>query len=227
MQAEKILSAARQKKQAALSEYESKLLLAEYGIPVTHEGLARSKDEAMALAREIGFPLAVKACSPELMHKSEGGWIELNIKNEAELTQAFENIISKAGDAIDGVLIQEMVSGQRELVAGLNRDPQFGPCVMLGLGGVMTEVLKDTAFRMAPIDKIEARDMADQLRCRSMLDEFRGQAPADMGAVCRTLEAIGQIGLEHEAVAEIDVNPLIIGKDGRVVAVDALVVLDG
>jgi acetate---CoA ligase (ADP-forming) subunit beta len=108
---------------------------------------------------------------------------------------------------------------------GLNRDPQFGPCVMLGLGGVMTEILKDTVFRVAPFDRIEALDMMAELRSHAIFDNFRGQAPADREAICRSLIALGQIGLDHAAIAEIDINPMIIDADGRSVAVDALVVL--
>jgi hypothetical protein len=118
-----------------------------------------------------------------------------------------------------------MVPGQRELVIGLNRDPQFGPCVMLGIGGIMTEVFQDTVFRMAPLDMIEAKDMAEELRFKAILGAFRGQKPVDMEMLCRTLIAVGQIGLELEAVSELDVNPMIVTPQGRVVAADALVVL--
>jgi len=118
-----------------------------------------------------------------------------------------------------------MVSGKRELVVGLHREPQFGPCVMLGIGGVLTELLNDTAFRIAPFDEAEARDMADELRARKILDPFRGEAAADMRALCRSLTAVGRLGAEQPAISEIDINPLIITPGGGIKAVDALIVL--
>ena len=227
MPVNEILKRAMDRGQRALSEYESKLLLAEYGLPVTREGLAHSPDEAAALAGEIGYPVVLKACSPDLMHKSEGGFVELGLRDETAVRDAYTRLIGKAPAVIEGVLVQEMVRGKRELVLGLTRDPQFGPMVMAGLGGVLTEIFEDTAFRMAPIDEIEALDMLDELRCRRMLDDFRGEATADLTAVARGLVALGRVGLERPEIAEIDVNPLIVGPDGRPAAADALVVLKG
>ncbi|MGA2517445.1 MAG: acetate--CoA ligase family protein [Thermodesulfobacteriota bacterium] len=211
--------------QRALSEYESKKLLGLYGIPVTREKLSHSADEAVSVAEGLGFPVALKACSAELMHKSERGGIELNLRSKGDVREAYRRITQDIDLELDGVLVQEMVPGQRELVAGLNRDSQFGPCVMLGIGGIMTEVFQDTVFRMAPFDMIEAKDMAEELRFKTILGAFRGQKPVDMDVLCRTLIAVGQIGLELEAVSELDINPMIITLEGRVVAVDALVVL--
>jgi succinyl-CoA synthetase beta subunit len=200
-------------------------LLSLYDIPVTRETLSRSADEAVSAAADLGFPVVLKACSPELMHKSERGCIELNLRSERDVREAYGRIIRSVDLELEGVLVQEMVPGQRELVVGLNRDPQFGPCVMLGTGGMMTEVFKDTAFRMAPFGMIEAKDMAEELRFKAILGAFRGQKPADMDILCRTLIAVGKIGLELETVSELDINPMIITPEGRVVAVDALVVL--
>ncbi|MFH1137978.1 MAG: acetate--CoA ligase family protein [Pseudomonadota bacterium] len=227
MNALEMVNAALARGQRALSEFESKILLAQYDVPTTREGLAHTEDQAAALALEIGFPTALKACSPDLMHKSEKGWIELGLRSEEDVRRAFSSLLARADQPLDGVLVQEMVSGQRELVLGLSRDPQFGPCVMLGLGGVLTEVFRDAVFRMAPLDLIEARDMADELKSKAILGAFRGQAPADLEAICRALVGLGRLGLELDQVAEVDVNPLIIDRDGRVRAVDALVVLGG
>lgn len=224
---EDMIQEARNSGQNALSEYRSKQLLSLYGIPVTREGLARTHDEAASVADEVGYPVAVKACSPHLMHKSEGGLVILDVRNESAVRDAFGRIVDRAEMPLDGVLVQEMFPGQRELVLGLNRDPQFGPCVMLGLGGVLTEVLQDASFRMAPLDLPEALDMVEDLRSRAMLGPFRGQAPVDLEALGRCLIALGRIGMELEAVSEIDVNPLIVARDGSVKAVDALVVLKG
>jgi succinyl-CoA synthetase beta subunit len=187
--------------------------------------LSRSADEAVSAAADLGFPVVLKGCSPELMHKSERGCIELNLRSEGDVRKAYGRIISSVDLELEGVLVQEMVSGQRELVVGLTRDPQFGPCVMLGIGGMMTEVFEDIAFRMAPFGKIEAKDMSEELRFKAILGAFRGQKPVDMDMLCRTLIAVGQIGLELDTVSELDINPMIITPEGRVVAADALVVL--
>ena len=225
MRADDLIRSALDRGQPALSEYESKKLLSLYGIPVTRETLSRSADEAVSAAADLGFPVVLKACSPELMHKTERGCIELNLRSERDVREAYGRIIRSVDLELEGVLVQEMVPGQRELVVGLNRDPQFGPCVMLGIGGMMTEVFKDTAFRMAPFGMIEAKDMTEELRFKAILSAFRGQKPADMDSLCRTLIAVGKIGLELETVSELDINPMIITPEGRVVAVDALVVL--
>ena len=211
--------------QKALSEYQSKQLLKAYGIPVTREELAQSADEAAAIAARLGYPVVMKACSPELMHKSEAGAVEIGLKNEAEVRAAYQRLVDSTALPLDGILVQEMIRGNRELVLGLSRDAQFGPCVMFGLGGVLTEVINDTVFRVAPLEMIDAQEMMQELRAKAILDPFRGQAAADREVIGRSLMALGQIGLENEAVAEIDINPMIIDPAGRVKAVDALVVL--
>ncbi len=225
MRADDIIRSALERGQPALSEYESKKLLSLFGIPITREKLTHSAEEAISGAIELGFPVALKACSPELMHKSEHGCIELNLRSEKDVREAYGRISKSIDLKLEGILVQEMVSGQRELVVGLTRDPQFGPCVMLGMGGIMTEVFEDTAFRMAPLGMIEAKDMTEELRFKAILGAFRGQKPVNMEMLCRTLTSVGQIGLELEAVSELDINPMIITPGGRVVAVDALVLL--
>ncbi len=213
------------KGQTALSEFGSKHLLGSLGIPITREILVQSADEAVAAAETIGYPVVLKACSWELMHKSELGCIELNLTTCRAVNEGYKRICEKILTPIEGILVQEMVAGQRELVAGLSRDPQFGPCVMLGFGGIMAEVIKDTVFRVAPFDNLEALDMINEMKSRSMLDSFRGQKEADLGAICQILTGIGQLGLAEESIAEIDINPLIISPDGKIKAVDALIIL--
>lgn len=225
MEADKIIAEAVNRGQRALSEYESKQVLAHYGVPVTREVRVTTPEEAVAAAGEIGYPVVMKACSPELMHKSEAGLVMVGLADEGQLKKGYDTLKERLNDLPADMLVQEMISGNRELVVGMNRDPQFGPCVMLGLGGVMTEILKDAVFRMAPIDAIEAADMADQLRSGKILDAFRGQAAVDRESLYRCLVAVGQIGLDHEAVQEIDINPVVITAEGKITAVDALVVL--
>ncbi len=221
-----IFQNARNMGQKILSEYESKQLLACYGIPVSAEILAPNAGKAIEAAEAIGFPLAMKACSAQLLHKTESDAISLNITSLPEVQNTFERLM-RIAPAPDGVLVQAMVPGKRELVVGLNRDPQFGPCVMLGLGGIFTEVLADTAFRAVPFDRVEALDMVAELHGSKLFGAFRGEPPVDLEKVADILLAVGEIAWSHPGITEIDINPLIVNPDGLCVAVDALVVLDG
>ena len=208
-----------------LSEYESKKLLATYGIPVSREALVQDRSGLPLALKQIGYPVVLKGCSPEISHKTEKGVIRLDIRSEEEALAAYDDIRSAMGPDGADVLVQEMVKGQRELMAGLTRDPQFGPCVMFGLGGIFTEILKDVSFRLAPLEERDAVDMMEEIKGHKILDAVRGMEQVNRGAVVKILIALGSIGLENERIKEIDVNPLIIRK-GEPVAVDALVVLE-
>ncbi len=218
-----LLQKALKNGQKALSEYESKKVVASVGVPITKEELATSKDDAVKIAEGIGYPVAMKGSSHNLTHKTEMGMIRLNLRTKEEVAQAYDEIAG-AGVEIEGVLIQEMVKGDREFVIGLSRDPQFGPCVMFGLGGIFTEVIKDVSFRVAPITEIDAEEMLEEIKTKKLLDEFRGQPKADRELLKKALVGIGNLGVEFDEIAEIDINPLIIAGD-KPVAVDALVVL--
>ena len=228
MNPQQIIDDARSAGSRALSEFDSKQLLEAYGVPITREILAQNWEQAVSAARKMPGKVALKACSPQLMHKSDGGWIVLGLQNDDDVAGAYGRLTAKAlqqGIELQGILVQEMISGNRELVLGLNRDPQFGPCVMVGMGGVFAEVLSDTAFRMAPLDQFEAEEMIGDLKCAKMLGAFRGQGPVDMQSLCRAIQGVAAIGMEHPEVAEIDVNPLVIEPGGAIKAVDGLVVL--
>jgi succinyl-CoA synthetase beta subunit len=211
--------------QTALSEFQSKSLLKAAGIPITREKLVQSVEEAVSAAESIGYPVVLKQCSWQLMHKSELGCIELNLAAATQVQAAYHRICEKITLPLEGILVQQMVSGQRELAVGMSKNPQFGACVMLGFGGILAEVIQDTVFRVAPFDRVEALDMIQDLKSRSMLEAFRGQAPADLETLCQTLVAIGQLGAAEQAIAEIDINPLIVSSDGSITAVDALIIL--
>ncbi len=152
---------------AVLSEHESKQVLAAYQIPITKEVLVNNIQGLAKAIKEIGFPLVLKGCSPEIAHKTERGLIETDIRSDEEAKTAFHEIMSAMNGANDGVLVQEMVKGKRELMAGLIRDPQFGPCVMFGLGGIFTEALKDISFRIAPIERRDALEMMHEIKSAS------------------------------------------------------------
>ncbi len=208
----------------ALSEYESKQLLMAYGIPITREveiGDLRSLEAAIG---EIGFPVVLKGCGPRLVHKTERNLVHVDVRSKEEAVIVFDEIMNEVGQEGGKVLVQEMVRGPRELVAGLNRDNQFGPCVMFGLGGIFTEILKDVSFRAAPLQKKDALQMMQEINGRKILGEVRGLPQADLETLARILISLGRIGMEEENVLEIDINPLIL-VGSQPVAVDALVVL--
>jgi len=223
--ASKIIQDTLANRRHTLSEFESKQVLAEFGIPVATEVLAKTAREAREAADQIVYPVAMKACSPQLLHKTESGGVVLNITTQTDLQQTFESLKTIAPPP-DGILVQAMVPGRRELVVGFNRDAQFGPCVMLGLGGIFTEVLADTAFRAAPFDRVEALDMMAELRSARIFDAFRGEPPVDREHLAETLLAVADIAVRFPQVSELDINPLLVNPEGRCVAVDALIVLD-
>ena len=220
----KIIDTALNEGRSTLSEYESKQVLASYGIPVTPEELVINPEDLSQAIHKIGYPLVMKGCAAEIAHKTERGLIRLDVRNEDEARTAFKEITAAMDGAEKAVLVQQMIKGQRELVVGLTRDPQFGPCVMFGLGGIFTEVLEDTSFRVAPIEKRDALEMMQEIKAHKILEAIRGMEPVDKDMLADILIAIGRLGIENEAVKEIDINPLIISR-GKPVAVDALVVL--
>lgn len=220
----KIIDEALKRGAKALSEYESKKLLAEYGVSITQEKIVSAEDDAVAAASDIGYPVVLKGSGEELSHKTEMNLIALNLRDENEVREAYKNLISNPEAEVKEVLVQQMIKGDRELVVGLTRDAQFGPCVMFGLGGIFTEILEDVSFRVAPLTRWDAKDMMGEIRAAKILDAFRGKPEVDREALADILIAIGTIGMELDQVAEIDINPLKI-LDGKPVAVDALVVL--
>jgi succinyl-CoA synthetase beta subunit len=207
-----------------LSEDESRRVLEAYGIPLVESRTVHSDKDAVTAAGEIGFPVVLKGTGKELTHKTESGVVHLNLRDAAEVEEAYQEIESKAGARLAGVLVQRMIRSDREFVAGMKRDPQFGPCVMFGLGGIYTEALKDVSFRVAPLERIDAEEMLDDLKASKLLGPLRGRPDVDRNALCDLLIALGRVGLERNEIAEIDLNPVLL--DGsRPLAADALVVL--
>jgi len=207
-----------------LSEYESKKVLASYNIPITNEIILSDAGDLQKAVREIGYPMVLKACSSELVHKTEKGLVHTGITDLDEAKSAYDLLVEGMGKTGVHVLAQEMIKGKRELVVGLVRDPQFGPCVMFGLGGIFTEVLKDVSFRVAPVSRSDALDLMEDIRGKKILDSFRGMPPVDRNLLADIITAVGKIGIDHDMVLEIDVNPLIISK-GKPIAVDAAIIL--
>ena len=219
-----IIEKALKEGRKTLSEYESKQLLSSYGIPVTREVLAHNLDELRKASAQIGYPLVLKGCSPDIAHKTEKGLIRTDIRNEEEAGEGFEQIMARLDGKEKSVLVQEMIQGKRELVMGMTRDPQFGPCVMFGLGGIFTEVMRDVSFRVAPLERQDALEMMGEIRTHKILEAVRGMDAADRDLLADMLISVGRIGLEVEAIKEIDINPVILAGS-KPVAVDALVIL--
>ena len=207
-----------------LSEFESKMVLSAYGIPVTREKTVTTEAEAAAAAAEMGYPVVLKGSGEAVSHKTELDLISLNIRDEQGLMESFRGFKNRKDVVVEELLVQQMVKGNRELMAGLKRDAQFGPCVMFGLGGVLAEILDDVAIRVAPLSEFDARDMMSDIRANKILDEFRGKPAVDKDALATLLIGLGKLGLENEAVAEVDINPIKL-VNGKPVAVDALIVL--
>ncbi|MBU0995661.1 MAG: acetate--CoA ligase family protein [Proteobacteria bacterium] len=221
---EKIIEDALQKGEKSLSEYDSKRVLAAYGIPVTLEKTVKNKNDAVSAAKEIGYPVALKGSGEQLSHKTELDLIDLDLNNDESVSRSFERLVNRTDVKVDEVLVQQMVKGTRELMAGLIRDKHFGPCVMFGLGGIFTEILQDISFRAAPLSKWDTIQMMAEIRGKKIMDAFRGKPPVNREALASILSKIGEIGLVHKQIIEIDINPLKL-IDGNPVAVDALIVL--
>ena len=211
--------------QGALSEFESKQVLAAFGVPVVGEELAKDRMGAVQAAQRLGYPVAVKGCSPDLMHKSDRGLVVLEVRDEAGIHAAVAAIDEAVGGVeLDGYLVQRMVRGRREIIVGGMRDASFGPCVMLGLGGILVEAMADVSFRLAPLDVRDALEMVGELRGWRIFGPLRGEPAADREALAGTLISVGRILEECPQVSQVDVNPLIF-EGSAPVAVDALVTL--
>lgn len=213
-----------------ITEHDAKRVLAEYGIRVTREALAATKHEAFTAAKRIGYPVALKVQSSDITHKTEAKAVRLGVASERELAAAYDEVLRNAvsckPDAkVDGVLVQEMVTGGIEAIVGVVNDPLFGPAVMFGLGGIFAEVLKDVVFRLAPVTLSAAREMIAEIKGHAVLTGARGKPAADVDALVDTIARISALAVDLESeLAELDVNPLFVLEKGRgVVAADALI----
>lgn len=211
-----------------LSEAESKELLARHGVPVPDDALVGSAEEAAAAADRIGYPVVAKLCGRTIAHKTERGLVRLNLRDADSVAAAARELLAAAqpDDGDVGVLVGPMVKGNRELIAGVVRDPQFGPCVMLGVGGILAEAVADVAFRVAPLSRADAEDMIDDLTTQRLLGEFRGEPPVDRHRLVDILVGLGETVGDDDSIRSIDINPLIVAG-GVPTAVDALVEVEG
>jgi len=226
MEASDMIRKARTEGRTALTEAESKRLLRRFGVPVVDDVVASSIDEVVSQAEAAGFPVVVKGLGTRLTHKTERGLVRLNLKSADEVRTAAGEITEAAGADLEGFLVYHMVEGRREFMAGLFHDAQFGPVILFGLGGIFAEALSDVVFRIAPLNESHAYDMINQIRAIDLLGKFRGEQAVRTEQIIQTLVGLSRLGIEHQEVKEVDVNPLLAGPDGRVTAVDALVILN-
>ncbi|HCV00472.1 MAG: acetyl-CoA synthetase [Dehalococcoidia bacterium] len=220
---------AREESRTLLSEVEAKIALAEAGVPVTVTRLAQTREEAVAQAEALRYPVALKVTSPNVAHKSDVGGVVLGLENQEEVANAYDEIISSVNAnqpeaIIEGVSVQEMTAPGVEVIIGMTTDPQFGPVMMFGLGGIMVEVLGDVAFRLAPLGTGDAQDMINEIKGRQVLDGVRGQPPVDIDAIELILDRVSAFAAKHPEVLELDLNPVIASPEGAI-AVDARIVL--
>jgi len=212
-----------------LSEHESKRLLAGYGVPVATERVVQDAEAAASAATAIGFPVVVKLCGDAIAHKAERDLVRLGLADANAARSAAAELLAKARpeDGAVSLLVAELVRGKRELIAGLVRDPSFGPCVLLGLGGILTEALGDVVFAAAPLEPADALAMIGRLRASHLLTKpFRGEAAVDAEALALVLVGLGRLAVERPDVVSVDLNPLIVRSDGKPIAVDALVEIE-
>lgn len=223
--AAEIIRAALAAGRASLPEQDSKTLLAAYGIPVPPGEPAASEGDAVAVGRRLGGEVAMKAVGSRIQHKSEGGLVVLGVTGDEAVAQTYRLLHERAGTSLEAVLVEKMIAGNRELLVGLKRDPVFGPVVAFGLGGVMTEVLKDIALARVPLTDRDVAELLDSIRATRILGAFRGAPAVDRAALASIIRAVAQIAEDFPEIVEIDINPLLV-QGSTPVAADALVILE-
>lgn len=226
---ESVLTLARSEGRDLLNEIEAKQLLQEAGIPVTTTVLAKTREEAKTQAERVGYPVVLKIVSPDIAHKSDVGGVKVGLADGAAVDAAFEEIIASAKKAvpnanITGVAVQNMAPEGTEVIVGMTTDPQFGPVMMFGLGGIMVEVLKDVSFRIVPLTERDAAQMIDEIKGHAILEGVRGQPPVDKAALCDAILKVAAFVEQHPEIQEIDLNPMFAYADGAI-AVDARIII--
>lgn len=230
MTVNELLAQAKKENRSVLTEIEAKQVLSEAGINCNKIKLARDREQAVAIAEEIGFPVVLKISSVDITHKSDAGGVKVNLNSRQEVEKAFDEIMSSCKGAfpnanIEGISVQGMAEPGIEIILGMIKDASFGPVVMFGLGGVFVEVLKDVSFRVVPIEKVDAREMIYEIQGKKLLEGYRGQPPADVGFLQEMLVNLSNFVDNTPEIKEIDMNPVFAYEKGAVV-VDARIILE-
>jgi acyl-CoA synthetase (NDP forming) len=227
---QQIVDTARRDGRTLLTEIEAKELLKQAGVSVVETKLAKSKDEAIALSRELGFPVVLKIASPDVVHKSDAGGVKLGLRTSQQVGKAYDDIMKSIKAQfpqakIQGVSVQKMAREGTEVIIGMSKDAQFGPVIMFGLGGVLVEILKDVSFRIVPLAKRDAREMIREIKGYPLLEGYRGREPVDVANLEDLILKVSNFVEQHPEIKELDLNPIFAYKDGAV-AVDARVILE-
>ena len=226
----KIFEDARNEGRNYLLEPEAKIICREYDIPVTRFKVARTAEEAVRFSEEIGYPIVLKIVSPDILHKFDVGGVILNIRSREDTSNAYNKILEnvkklKPNAKIKGIIVQEMAPASTEVIVGSIKDPQFGPTLMFGFGGIFVEVLKDVAFRIAPITEEDAREMISEVKAYPILRGYRGQPPLDIGMIAKILLNTSRLVMDHQEIKELDLNPVMVYEKGAK-TVDARIILE-
>jgi acyl-CoA synthetase (NDP forming) len=224
-----VIERARGQGRSVLTEVESKQILHDAGIPVALAEVAATSQDTVAAAARLGYPVVLKIVSPDIAHKSDAGGVKVGLSSAAEVEAAFDEIMASVKknepDArIEGLAVQKMAAPGTEVIVGMSKDPQFGPVMMFGLGGIFVEVLKDVAFRIVPLEARDASEMVREIKGFPVLEGVRGQAPADLAALEALILKVSEFVEAHPEIDELDLNPVFAYNDG-VIAVDARIVV--
>jgi len=225
-----IFNEVRDEGRKSLLEPEAKAVCVEYSIPVTAFRVAKTEEDASKFADDIGYPVVLKIVSPDIIHKSDVGGVVINLKTPQEVRSAYRKILTnvkkyKADADIRGILVQEMAPKSTEVIVGATKDPQFGPTLMFGLGGVFVEILEDVTFRIAPITEIDAREMITEVKAHPLLKGYRNQPSADIDTITSILLKTSKLVMEHPEIKELDLNPIMVYEKGAK-TVDARIILE-
>jgi 4-hydroxybutyryl-CoA synthetase (ADP-forming) len=218
--AKKIFDKVKKEKRPNLLEEEGQEVLKAYGLPLPKSALAKTDAEAVNVAKKIGYPVVMKIASPQIIHKSDAGGVKVNLTNDKEIKEAFKTIIINAKKynskaEIKGVLIVEMVKGGKELIIGSKLEPGFGPVIMLGMGGIYVEVLKDVTFKIAPVTSKEADDMISEIKTQKLLQGVRGEKPSDIAKLSECIQRLSQLVTDFKEIKELDMNPVLVMEKGK------------
>ena len=210
----------RKEGRTALLEEEGQQILRSYGFPLPKSMLAKTEEDAVNAAKEIGYPVVMKIASPQIIHKSDAGGVKVGLSNDKELQSASNEIIKNAKEydknaVIKGVLIVEMVNGGKELIIGSKLEPGFGPVIMLGMGGIYVEILKDVTFRLAPVTELEANDMISSIKTQKLLMGVRGEKPSDLKNLSECIQRLSQLVTDFNEIKELDMNPVLVMEEGE------------
>ena len=225
-----IFNQVKKEGRAILTEFESKRILKQAGISVVETKLAKTQKEAVSISQKIGFPVALKIASPDVVHKTDSGGVKLSINSVAEVKKAYDEILKKVKRqyphaVVHGVSVQKMIRPGTEVIVGTSKDPQFGPVIMFGLGGIFVELLKDVSFRVIPVEQRDAQEMIKEIKGYPLLQGYRGKEPANISVLVEIILKISKLIEENPQIKELELNPIFAYRN-KAVAVDARIILE-